>query len=114
MASWFTLGLTLTARGIANPKTGAALLRVGWRFRARSHHRQVGKLTEIPHVRPGHVKLQGDAEAMTAGGIAHRPIADADVTRQAQETFDAGKGAKGGRALSQQLGAGVGAIEREL
>ena len=40
MATWLGLGLTLTARGIANPKTGAALLRVGWRFRSRDWYRR--------------------------------------------------------------------------
>ena len=40
MASWLGLGLRLTARGIANPKTGAALLRVGWRFRSRDWYRR--------------------------------------------------------------------------
>ena len=40
MGSWLGLTLTLTARGIANPKTGAALLRVGWRFRSRDWYRR--------------------------------------------------------------------------
>ena len=33
--SWPALVLTLTARSIANPAAGIALLRVAWRFRRR-------------------------------------------------------------------------------
>ncbi|HEY4131084.1 MAG TPA: hypothetical protein VGM50_10725 [Gemmatimonadaceae bacterium] len=35
MASWLSLGATLALRGLRNPRTGVALVRVGWRFRAR-------------------------------------------------------------------------------
>ncbi len=35
MRSWPKLGAALCLRGILNPATGLALLRVGWRFRAR-------------------------------------------------------------------------------
>ena len=35
MRSWPGLIATLTLRGIRNPATGVALLKVGWRFRAR-------------------------------------------------------------------------------
>jgi len=35
MASWLGLTTALAWRGIKNPRTGAALLRVGWRFRRR-------------------------------------------------------------------------------
>jgi hypothetical protein len=35
MTSWPRLVLTLAWRGVTNPRTGLALLRVGWRFRAR-------------------------------------------------------------------------------
>jgi hypothetical protein len=34
-ASWWPLALRLTWRGLKNPRTGAALVRVGWRFRSR-------------------------------------------------------------------------------
>ena len=34
-SSWLTLATALTLRGIKNPRTGLALLRVGWRFRSR-------------------------------------------------------------------------------
>jgi hypothetical protein len=33
--SWFGLFLALAARGLMNPRTAAALLGVGWRFRRR-------------------------------------------------------------------------------
>lgn len=32
---WFPLIMTLALRGVLNPATGVALLRVGWRFRRR-------------------------------------------------------------------------------
>ena len=32
---WFSLVLVLAARGLVNPLTGMALLRIGWRFRRR-------------------------------------------------------------------------------
>jgi hypothetical protein len=35
MASWLSLGATLALRSLRNPRTAAALVRVGWRFRAR-------------------------------------------------------------------------------
>jgi hypothetical protein len=35
MASWVSLGASLCWRGLRNPRTAAALLRTGWRFRAR-------------------------------------------------------------------------------
>jgi hypothetical protein len=40
MSSWLRLGATLMWRGIVNPKTGAALVRVGWRFRSRQWYRR--------------------------------------------------------------------------
>ena len=40
MSPWLRLGLTLALRGIRNPKTGVALLRVGWRFRSRGWYRR--------------------------------------------------------------------------
>jgi hypothetical protein len=40
MASWPALALALVWRGITNPATGVALLRVGWRFRRRDWHKQ--------------------------------------------------------------------------
>lgn len=40
MTSWNRLALTLTWRAIANPKTGVALLRTGWRFRSRNWYRR--------------------------------------------------------------------------
>jgi hypothetical protein len=38
--SWARLGLTLAWRGVKNPRTGLALLRTGWRFRARAWYRE--------------------------------------------------------------------------
>lgn len=40
--SWFRLSLALAARGLVNPRTAAALLGVGWRFRRR------GWMTRFP------------------------------------------------------------------
>jgi hypothetical protein len=40
MTPWTRLGLTLTWRGMTNPKTGLALLRTGWRFRSREWYRR--------------------------------------------------------------------------
>lgn len=33
--AWLRLTLTLIGRGLVNPRDGAALLRMGWRFRRR-------------------------------------------------------------------------------
>jgi len=38
--SWAKLVSTLAWRGLRNPRTGIALLRVGWRFRARDWYRR--------------------------------------------------------------------------
>jgi hypothetical protein len=35
MRSWLGLAATLAVRGIRHPSVGAALIRVGWRFRTR-------------------------------------------------------------------------------
>jgi len=40
MSSWPRLILSLLLRSIANPNTGVALLRVGWRFRALGWNRR--------------------------------------------------------------------------
>ncbi len=40
MASWLSLGAALAWRGARNPRTALALLRVGWRFRARRWYRR--------------------------------------------------------------------------
>ena len=40
MASWPGLALALAWRGVKNPATGLALLRVGWRFRRREWYRR--------------------------------------------------------------------------
>jgi hypothetical protein len=40
MSPWLKLGLTLAWRGARNPKTAAALVRVGWRFRSRDWYRR--------------------------------------------------------------------------
>lgn len=40
MTSWRRLALVLAWRGIRNPATGLALLRVGWRFRSRVWYRR--------------------------------------------------------------------------
>ena len=40
MNSWSRLVLTLFWRGVRNPTTGAALVRVGWRFRSRDWYRR--------------------------------------------------------------------------
>jgi len=40
MTSWSGLIATLAWRGLRDPRTGAALLRVGWRFRARGWYRR--------------------------------------------------------------------------
>jgi hypothetical protein len=37
---WTRLSLTLALRSVANPATGAALLRVAWRFRERGWYRR--------------------------------------------------------------------------
>jgi hypothetical protein len=41
-SSWLRLSFALAARGIANPRTAAALLGVAWRFRRR------GWITRFP------------------------------------------------------------------
>ncbi|HTJ22247.1 MAG TPA: hypothetical protein VL383_07615 [Gemmatimonadaceae bacterium] len=38
--SWRPLALQLAWRGLRNPRTAAALARVGWRFRARDWYRR--------------------------------------------------------------------------
>jgi hypothetical protein len=40
MSTWPRLFLTLAWRGALNPRTGVALARVGWRFRARGWNRR--------------------------------------------------------------------------
>jgi len=40
MASWSGLIATLAWRGLRNPRTASALVRVGWRFRARGWYRR--------------------------------------------------------------------------
>ena len=40
MRSWPRLIAALTWRGIRNPATGVALLKVGWRFRTRGWYRR--------------------------------------------------------------------------
>ena len=40
MASWTGLIGLLMWRGLRNPRTAAALVRVGWRFRARGWYRR--------------------------------------------------------------------------
>jgi len=40
MASWTGLIGSLLWRGVRNPRTAAALVRVGWRFRARGWYRR--------------------------------------------------------------------------
>ena len=40
MASWPGLIATLAWRGVRDPRTASALLRVGWRFRARGWYRR--------------------------------------------------------------------------
>ncbi len=38
--TWWPLAMRLTWRGLTNPRTAAALVRVGWRFRARDWYRR--------------------------------------------------------------------------
>jgi hypothetical protein len=40
MTSWPRLIATLAWRGVRDPRTGAALLRTGWRFRTRGWYRR--------------------------------------------------------------------------
>lgn len=40
MASWTGLGTTLVLRSLQSPRTASALVRVGWRFRARGWYRR--------------------------------------------------------------------------
>jgi hypothetical protein len=40
MSTWPRLVLALAWRGVRNPRTGVALARVGWRFRARGWNRR--------------------------------------------------------------------------
>jgi hypothetical protein len=40
LSSWLGLGASLIGRGLRDPRTASALLRVGWRFRARGWYRR--------------------------------------------------------------------------
>ncbi|HEX4684399.1 MAG TPA: hypothetical protein VH277_16895 [Gemmatimonadaceae bacterium] len=40
MASWLGLAASLAWRGLRNPRTASALVRVGWRFRRRDWYRR--------------------------------------------------------------------------
>jgi hypothetical protein len=40
MSSWLRLSASLAWRGLRNPRTAAALVRVGWRFRRRDWYRR--------------------------------------------------------------------------
>jgi hypothetical protein len=68
--SWLRLSLALTARGISNPRTAAALIGVAWRFRRR------GWLTRFPflplpdreYVRWRMLTAYGDENAVPPAG----------------------------------------------
>lgn len=53
MSTWLRLVAALAWRGIVNPTTGLALLRVGWRFRQRGWYARFPflPLPSVPYVR---------------------------------------------------------------
>ena len=77
MSTWHRLILALVWRGVRNPQTASALLRVGWRFRSRNWYRT---FPFLPLPDPGYVRWR----MYTAyGDEAAVPPAD-DVVRYAR------------------------------
>jgi hypothetical protein len=66
MPSWLSLGAALTWRGARNPRDAAALLRVGWRFRARDWYRRFPflPLPDSQYLRWRMYTAYGDADAI--------------------------------------------------
>jgi hypothetical protein len=77
MQTWPKLVAALTWRGVRNPQTGLALLRVGWRFRRRDWYRRFPflPLPATDYVRWRMYTAYGSEDAV--------PPAD-DVTRYAR------------------------------
>ena len=66
VSSWPRLMLVLAWRGIRNPRTGAALARVGWRFRSLGWYRRFPflPLPSAHYVRWRMYTAYGDADAV--------------------------------------------------
>ena len=66
MSAWLRLALTLALRGILDPRTGADLLRVAWRFRRRAWWRRPPflPLPARDYVRWRLYTAYGDADAL--------------------------------------------------
>lgn len=77
MASWVGLGASLAWRGVRSPRTASALVRVGWRFRARGWYK---RFPFLPLPAKDYLRWR----MYTAfGDEAHVPSAD-DVVRYAR------------------------------
>jgi pimeloyl-ACP methyl ester carboxylesterase len=94
MHTWPKLIAALTWRGIRNPATGVALLRVGWRFRSRDWYRRFPfvPLPAREYVRWRH--QGGDrAERLCDTGvptwIMHAEKGDGGLTDDERRTLDA-------------------------
>jgi hypothetical protein len=77
MSPWLRLGLSLAWRGLRNPKTGLALLRVGWRFRSNDWYR---RLPFLPLPASDYVRWR----MYTAFGDEHAVPSPDDVVRYAR------------------------------
>jgi hypothetical protein len=77
MSSWVSLAASLMVRGLRDPRTAAALVRVGWRFRARGWYARFPflPLPEKQYLRWRMYTAYGDADVV--------PPAD-DVVRYAR------------------------------
>jgi len=77
MSSWVSLAASLALRGLRSPRTAAALVRVGWRFRARGWYARFPflPLPEKQYLRWRMYTAYGDASVV--------PTAD-DVVRYAR------------------------------
>lgn len=77
MSSWVSLVASLAWRGLRNPRTAVALVRVGWRFRARGWYSRFPflPLPERAYLRWRMYTAYGDANVV--------PPAD-DVVRYAR------------------------------
>lgn len=77
MSSWPRLFLSLAWRGARNPTTGAALMRVGWRFRSRDWYR---RFPFLPLPAPAYMRWR----MYTAYGDEHVVPPAEDVVRYAR------------------------------
>ena len=72
--SWSSVAARLVWRGLRHPRTGLALLRVGWRFRARDWYRRFPflPLPDATYVRWRMYTAYGDESAVPSADDVER------------------------------------------